>query len=90
MSANQDDEPQFPLYVRILAVAHVLSLVVGPAGFVILAAWGFIHSVRHGYDQVFVECLIAAIACPVLCAAYRTWFCSWGRTNWPDGKPDRF
>lgn len=90
MSNDQDDEPRFPLYVRILAVAYVLSLIAGPAGFVVLATLAGIRSVRHGFDQVVAECLIAAIGCPIVCAAYRTWFCSWGRANWPDGKPDRF
>ena len=34
------DTPEFPRWVRILAVAYVLSIVIGPAGFFLLCGAG--------------------------------------------------
>lgn len=88
MAADDDSPPQFPLYVRVLAVAHVISLMIGPAGFVLFASIGGILWANHRVvDKSVLECLAAAITCPVTCAVFRLWFVNWGRRNWPDGKP---
>jgi hypothetical protein len=88
-SDELNDPPKFPLYVRVLAVAHVLSLAIGPIGFVVLGAIAVIHWQRQRVvDQYVVVLLLIAVNCPFLCAAYRRWFENWGRKNWPDGKPN--
>ena len=87
MTPDDDPQPQFPLYVRVLAVAHVLSLAIGPVGFIILAGISCFLYVRHGkVDDNVLALLATGIACPAACALYRRWFVSWGRMNWPDGK----
>ena len=88
LTNETDPQPQFPRYVRVMAVAHVLSIVVGPVAFVVLASIGVFRWSRQGFvDDTAAKLLIAAVGCPLLCAAYRRWFEHWGRTNWPDGKP---
>lgn len=92
---SQDTDPpprSFPRYVRVLAVLHVLSLVIGPIGFFLLMAVAAYQYTRRGFDATVVQLAIMALACPGLCALYRRWFENWGRANWPDGKydPDRF
>lgn len=87
MTDEVDPPPQFPLYVRVLAVAHVLSLAVGPIGFFVLAGIGCFLYVRQGrVDENVLALLAMGVACPGACALYRRWFVSWGRMNWPDGK----
>lgn len=89
MTGNGDDRPQFPLYVRVLAVIYVLSHVLGPAGFFLLAGFGcFLYARRGAVDNQVIELWVAGAACPGAGALFRRWFRSWGRMNWPDGKPD--
>lgn len=86
-----NDPPKFPLYVRVLAVAHVLSLVIGPVGFVMVGVMAGLFWRQRGFvDHNVVVLLIVAVNCPFLCAAYRHWFEKWGRKNWPDGKPNEW
>lgn len=90
MADERTDEPvpRFPLYVRILAVLHVLSLVLGPAGFILFGSVGCILWTRHrAVDELVLACWALALGSPAVCALYRKWFVQWGRANWPDGKP---
>jgi cytochrome bd-type quinol oxidase subunit 1 len=75
----------FPRYVRLLAVAYVLSLMVGPVGFFILSiAAAFLWYQRDlSFDGLVLGLWATALACPLLCATYRWWFRSWGRRRWP-------
>lgn len=74
----------WPWYVRVLAVAYVLSLVAGPAGFFALAALGSYLYVRDGlsWNRAAVA-FMAALACPLGCAVFRQWFRNWGQRRWP-------
>ncbi|MGQ0634211.1 MAG: hypothetical protein ACT4QC_06360 [Planctomycetaceae bacterium] len=86
-----EDENQpvydYPWWVRVLAVAHVLSLIGGPAGFMLLISAAALRRLMLGrVDGDVVTLAIAGAACPVLCAAYRSWFVRWGRSRWPDVK----
>jgi ABC-type uncharacterized transport system permease subunit len=67
-----------------MAVAWVLSLIVGPAGFVILCVAACILQVRRGLDEVVVTLFLAALGCPLICAVYREWFRRWGQKYWPN------
>src|SRR5262245_36797843 len=75
---------QYPRYVRILAVAYVLSLAVGPVGFFVLLSVAAFLKVRYGtVDAKVLGFALGAVGCPVFCAMFRTWFRNWGRRNWP-------
>lgn len=76
--------PDFPLYVRILAVAHVLSLILGPAGCVILGAIACFRWVRHGLDGWVIGLSLAGFGWLFFWIAFRWWFVRWGRKNWPE------
>lgn len=79
----------WPWYVRWLAVAYVLSYLVGVVGFLVLsvtAAVLFARNPRLDYWGVFT--VTTALACPAAGAAFRWWFRSWGRRRWPNPKPD--
>ncbi len=79
------DQPfSWPWYVRGLAVAYVLSLMAGPVGFVVMAAVSVFRIARHGLGGGAALTLAVAVACPLLCAAFRAWFRNWGRRRWPD------
>ncbi|MFO0918233.1 MAG: hypothetical protein U0872_07960 [Planctomycetaceae bacterium] len=87
MTDQDESPPQFPLYVRILAIAHVLSLVAGPLGLIVLGGFGcLLFVLRRGVDDTILSLWALGIACPGLGALYRRWFVNWGRRNWPDGK----
>lgn len=93
MSAESDRDPAqsdpnpWPLYVRVLAMLHVLSIPLGFLTFLGLClAAGIVFWQRGGWDLRIVSMFAAALACPVLGASYRRWFESWGRKRWPDGK----
>jgi hypothetical protein len=79
----------WPWYVRWLAVAYVVSRLVGPVGFfVLLGAAGFLIA-RDGpaWDGPAAAAVAAAWACPLGCAAFRWWFRGWGRRRWPGADP---
>lgn len=83
----EPDRNPWPRYVRVLAMLHVLSIPLGFLGFLgmcvaaVVAYWQ-----RGGFDLRVISILVAALMCPVLGAAYRTWFENFGRRRWPDGK----
>ena len=81
-----DSPPTFPLYVRILAVAHVLSLVVGPLVFFVLSGAACFHWMwRRQLDGWVVGLWLGGVGFVISCAAFRRWFERFGRRNWPDG-----
>lgn len=78
-------QPDYPRYVRLLAVAYVLSYAVQFAGFLVLCvAATVLYFRRGGFDAEVVGGYAAALACPVVGGAFRAWFRSFGRRNWPD------
>lgn len=87
---NEPDLPSepnpWPLYVRVLAVLHVLSIPIGFIGFLALAARAGWIGARRQFDLEFCVTLLSAFGWMGTCARYRTWFENWGRKRWPDGK----
>jgi len=83
---RHDQSPQYPRYVRHLAVAYVLSRLVGPLGFLLLSLVAVVLWLRRGLsvDAWVFGIAAAALACPLLCAAFRGWYRSWGRRRWPE------
>jgi hypothetical protein len=84
------DQPiAWPWYVRWLAVAYVLSYLVGIVTFLVLGVMAAVLAARQpGPDSGVVVTVAAAFACPAACAAFRWWFRSWGQRRWPTAKPD--
>jgi cytochrome bd-type quinol oxidase subunit 1 len=84
--AAQVPGADFPRYVRLLAVVYVLSRIIGPLGFLILSlVAGFLWYQRDlSLDGLVLGLWLAALACPLLCAAFRWWFTRWGRRHWSD------
>ncbi|MFT3882915.1 MAG: hypothetical protein QM703_25075 [Gemmatales bacterium] len=76
--------PAFPLYVRILAVAHVLSLILGPVGCVILGAIARFLWLKRGFDSLVIGLSLAGIGWLLFWIGFRRWFVWWGRKNWPE------
>lgn len=88
MEPSDNDEPpvvpQYPTYVRWLAVLHVLSYVLGPLGYFILIVTAIVLYVqRRQIDQMIITWVLMAVACPVVAWIYRRWFENWGRKHWP-------
>jgi hypothetical protein len=83
---DEPSEPsKFRRYVRWLAVAYYLSMLAGPAGFLVLSATAVIVGIASGgFDAVVVGIFISALACPALCGLFRWWFVWWGRRHWPE------
>lgn len=76
--------PDFPRYVRILAVAYVLSNAVGFVGFVVLMISAGIMFLTHGgFNAWVIGLTIAALSSPLSCAIFRWWFKRWGERHWP-------
>jgi hypothetical protein len=91
MSDEDDPPPQFPLYVRVLAVLYVLSPIFGFGGLFLFGGIGLVLlQIRGAIDETIVEFFVAGVGCPVITSAFRRWFPAWGRKNWPEGKPDDF
>jgi hypothetical protein len=88
-SAGPAGPAEFPRYVRHLAVAYVLSHFVGPAGFVVLGVIASMLALQRNWalDATVLGVWLAALACPLCCAAFRWWFRSWGRRHWPPAEP---
>ena len=82
--ATPNQPPDFPLYVRILAVAHVLSLILGPVGCVILGGIARILWVKRGFDGLVIGLSLGGIGWLLFWVAFRWWFVRWGRKNWPE------
>lgn len=77
--------PEYPLVVRMLAVAHVLSLVVQPVGFVLLGAAAVVtFQLRHLVDGLVLGFAAGAVGCVTLCPLFRWWFVRWGRRHYPE------
>lgn len=74
----------FPLYVRILAVFHVLSLILGPVGGVVLGGIAGFRWTQHGMDAWVIGLLIAGPCWFMFCNIFRWWFVRWGRRHWPE------
>jgi hypothetical protein len=92
MSDTTDDSSEesaagdWPLYVRVLAVLHVLSIPIGFIGFIVLslrAGWVGAH---RQFGLEFWTVTLSAFGWMGLCARYRRWFENFGRQRWPDGK----
>ena len=83
-----NQSPDFPLYVRILAVAHVLSLILGPVGCVVLGAIARFRWLRHGFDGWVLGLSLAGFGWLLFWIAFRWWFVRWGRKNWPETTND--
>jgi len=85
MPPKDEHQPRdFPRYVRILAVLHVLSYAIGPVGFVVLMVSAGILWQMRGMNDPVVWLVIAGISCPMLCALFRWWFVRWGRKHYPE------
>ncbi|CAN5294351.1 hypothetical protein BH10PLA2_BH10PLA2_11110 [soil metagenome] len=89
MLSDQDGEidsrPQaWPRYVRVLAVAYVLSRFVGPVGFFLLGGVTAFAIARHGPGVEGAVVAAAALMCPAGCAIFRWWFRRWGQLRWPE------
>jgi hypothetical protein len=83
---GSDSVPQFPLPVRILAVAYVLSWALQPLGFFLLTGIGsFLWIRRRELDAWVLGFWLGGIGCLVLGIAFRWWFRRWGRLRWPNG-----
>ncbi len=75
---------QWPLYVRVLAVAYVLSHVVQWVAFILLAGTAaFLYGLGHSLDGVVVGLGLGGFACVAACHAFRWWFPRWGRRHYP-------
>lgn len=86
MENETAETPNYPWWVRALAVLHVLSLVLTPALFFVFAvAAGVLLMVRHGKIDLDVIALGGiGIAFPALGAIFRGWFERWGRRNYSE------
>lgn len=85
---GQAEPPDYPWWVRVLAVAHVISRVFGPLGYIFLTGMAAFRWVQvRQFDEKVVELGVAGLACPVLCAAFRRRFEIYGRSRWPEGTP---
>jgi len=84
------DKP--PLLDRIVAVAYVLSVVLRPVGFFLLAGIAVFFWVRRGLDGTVLGLGVAAVGWFVGWGAFRWWAPRWGRRRWPNeanaGKTD--
>lgn len=94
MSIDQDDPPAssepnpWPLYVRVLAVMHVLSIPIGFIGWILLSFRAGWLGAQRQFDIQFWTAALAGFGWMGACARYRRWFENYGRRRWPDGKPD--
>ena len=86
MENESVETPNYPWWVRALAVLHVLSLVLAPAMFFVFAvAAGVLVMFRHGkIDQDVIALGGIGIAFPALGVIFRGWFERWGRRNYPE------
>jgi hypothetical protein len=81
--------PRWPLYVRVLAVSHVLSYALQPVAFIGLTGTAFLlYCLGRPLDGLVLGLGVGGIACVLLCSAFRRWFVAWGRRNYPEGKPE--
>lgn len=90
MSDSSPDTPpanEWPLYVRVLAVLHVLSIPIGFIGFLVLSMRAGWIGANRQFGLEFWTVTLSAFGWMGLCARYRRWFENWGRKRWPDGKP---
>jgi hypothetical protein len=77
------------LYVRVLAVFHVLSYAVQWIGFLGLAgAAAILYARGQRLDALSLGLGLGGFLCVILCGAFRRWFVRWGRRNYPEGKPE--
>jgi hypothetical protein len=82
--ASPGDAPQWPLYVRVFAVFHVLSYGVQWIGFLGLTGTAaLLYGLRHRLDGVVLGLGLGGVICVILCSAFRRWFVRWGRKNYP-------
>lgn len=87
---QQDDPnlaPKWPLYVRVLAVLHVLSYPIQIAAFLgFIGTAAFVYSTGRAVNGTVIVLMINGFAMVALCSAFRTWFVAWGRRRYPEGK----
>ena len=83
-----EEQPRFPRYVRVLAVAYVLSFAVQPIGFLLLTGTAtFLYGRRREIDGWVLGLGLGGGVLMVLCSVFRWWFPRWGRKHWPpDGR----
>ena len=83
-TVTPSEAPQWPVYVRVFAVFHVLSYAVQWVGFVGLTGTAAVlYGLRHRLDGVVLGLGLAGAICVILCSAFRRWFVRWGRRNYP-------
>ena len=83
---NNEPNP-WPLYVRVLAVLHVLSYPIALIAFAVLTIRAGWIGAKHGrFDLEFWAMLLSGPCALAAGARYRRWFENWGRRRWPDGK----
>jgi hypothetical protein len=86
---ENDSSTKFPLWVRILAVAYVLSRAIGPVGFFALSAAAcFVWVKGRELSGLVLGLWLGGLACPLFCAAFRWWFRRLGQRRWPDPEPN--
>ena len=79
----------YPWWVRVLAVLHVLSRVLAPALFFILAVAAGVMVMRRGQVDgtvMLIACL--ALVCPAVGMIFRRWFERWGQRHYPQPPSD--
>ncbi len=77
--------PDFPTYVRWLAVLHVLSYSLAAVAFVVLMATACFLKLRRGQvDETVLVLGGLALACPPIGMIFRSWFVRFGRRHWPE------
>src|SRR5262249_10489023 len=62
-----------PLLTRMVAVAYVLSPVIGPVGFVLLTGTGGYLWSRRGFDERVLALIAGGLACLLLCRGLQWW-----------------
>jgi hypothetical protein len=80
----QAGPPPWPRYVRVLAVAYVLSYAVQWAALLLLTgAAALLYGLGRPLDGLVLGLGLGGVACAALCAGFRRWFLRWGRRRWP-------
>jgi hypothetical protein len=85
---SRADTPTWPLYVRVLAVAYVLSYALQPVAFLGLTGTAaLLYGLGRHLDGLVLGLGAAGVLVVLGCGAFRRWFVRWGRRNYPTGEP---
>ena len=86
---ESDVQRQWPLYVRVLAVAFVLSYPAEGIAFLSLTGTAaLLYGLGHPLDGLLFGLGLGGVAAVILCHAYRWWFPRWGRKHYPSAGPE--